>query len=180
MDDNREARMTTPGEVFASARLILLDFDGPVTRLLPPPANRELADNVRRFAKDQGVSLTDEEETTTDHLAIIRAASRTTAARDVEAYGTAAEVEAARRSPLTPGIRELLESARNNGAEVVIVTNNSPDCATTFFMTHQLMGYISAIIGRDPDHIDRMKPSPFILQEGMRRSRQRPAVMIGD
>lgn len=90
--------MTTAAELFAQAQVILLDYDGPVTRLLPPPANAELAANARSLATELGMPLTPELETTTDHLAILRAANRHSGevAIQVEAFCTAGEREAAR------------------------------------------------------------------------------------
>ena len=110
--------MTTAAELFAQAQVILLDFDGPVTRLLPTPANAELAANARSLATELGMPLTPELETTTDHLAILRAANRHSGevAIQVEAFCTAGEREAAALSEPTEGVREALEGAASRSA----------------------------------------------------------------
>lgn len=173
--------MTTAAELFAQAQVILLDFDGPVTRLLPPPANAELAASARSLAAELGMPLTPELETTTDHLAIIRAANRYSpdVAMHVEAHCTTGEREAATSSTPTPGVRDVLEACARRGATVIVVTNNSPECAVDFLRANDLSSLVQEVIGRDPEHIDEMKPSPAMLVAAMKEHHGN-ALMIGD
>lgn len=173
--------MTTAAELFAAAEVILLDFDGPVTRLLPPPANTALTDRARALALALGMPLTPDLAATTDHLAIIRAANRHSAevAMRVEALCTAEERVAAATSEPTAGVRETLEAAARQKSPVVIVTNNSPECATEFLASNQLSNLVEVVIGRDPRHIELMKPSPAMLLAAVAQ-RLGAAIMVGD
>lgn len=60
---------------------LLLDFDGPMTRLLPPPRGAELAEAVRRPLRGAGIELPPDVAGSRDHLAVLRYV-----ARDVPTY----------------------------------------------------------------------------------------------
>ncbi|WP_394277406.1 HAD family hydrolase [Luteococcus sp.] len=173
--------MITAAELFSQADLIMLDFDGPVTRLLPPPANAELAARAREAARDAGVPITDDLDSSTDHLAFIRAAGAHSpvALQAVESLCTTGEVAAALTSPVTPGAVDLLESANRGGKTVVIVTNNSPACVSRFVQLHDLVHHVDSIVGRDPRRPDLMKPDPHPLRQALQAEHAK-AIMIGD
>jgi len=66
------ASKTRARKVIVAAEVVFLDFDGPITPLMPPPANAAAADAARQPLLEAGVSLQGELRTTTDHLAVLR------------------------------------------------------------------------------------------------------------
>ncbi|MCH9767797.1 MAG: hypothetical protein K0U70_08365 [Actinomycetia bacterium] len=69
MGINRATADVTPvAEVLSSARALLLDCDGPITALMPPPFNAKAAEQARLALQE--IPLPDEIATTTDHLAV--------------------------------------------------------------------------------------------------------------
>jgi HAD superfamily hydrolase (TIGR01509 family) len=171
-------------ELVASTGPILLDFDGPVTQLLPPPLNSEVARVARQCLLDAGVVLPSEVATTTDHIAILRCAGRVggEAQARVEAVCIAAEVGAARLSSPTPGIVDVLEAAKRVNRPVSVVSNNHRDAIEVFLGVHGLLSYVHSIFGRVDGSPELMKPDPHVLKLAIRLLDSSPerCLFIGD
>lgn len=157
--------MSTPEAVLSPASGILLDFDGPVTPLMPPPVNRLAAEATRQPLLDASISLPEEIAATTDHLAVLRYAGHLDPEilREVEAAAVTAEVAAARASQPTPGAHEFLHACRATGKRVVIVSNNSSDAVHTYLNRFTLHRLVHAVIGRQQHRPDLMKPHPSLV-----------------
>jgi len=166
------------------ASAILLDFDGPVTQLMPAPVNKDAADLARAAFRDAGAGLPADLADVSDHLAVLRAAQRAGSAtlQAVEDACRSAEVAAALVSQPTLGVADLLRSARSAGIPVVIVTNNAPEAAHAFLHLHELDGLVHAVVGRDPERPDLMKPNPTLIDQATAFIDVAPtsAVLIGD
>jgi hypothetical protein len=123
----RGQEVTKTRELVRSAHAVLLDFDGPITPLMPAPANMHAAD-IGRTALAAHQLDPDEIRWTSDHLAVIRWAGShaPSALPDVEAACNAAEAEAARTCVPTPGTHDMLVALHAVDIPVVIVTNNPP------------------------------------------------------
>ncbi len=96
--------MTDAPALLRSARAVLLDFDGPVTPLMPAPLNMQAADAARAaLARDWIYPA--ETRTMSDHLAIIRwaGAYAREALPDVEAACIAAEIDVGAHLATEPG-----------------------------------------------------------------------------
>lgn len=164
------------------ARAVLLDFDGPVTLLMPPPSNAHAAEAAR--AALPGPALPREVATTTDHLAVLRWAANNAPDRldDVEHACIEAEIEAARVSKPTPGALDFLHSCAHVGKPVVIVSNNAADAVLTFLNRYDATNLVSGIVGRQPRRPDLLKPHPSLVLAALDLV-QMPAddgVLIGD
>ncbi|WP_129789136.1 HAD family hydrolase [Promicromonospora panici] len=169
--------------MLGSARALLLDFDGPVTPLMPAPANMHAADAGRAALAVHGID-TGEIHATSDHLAVIRwaGAHAAEALPDVEAACHAAEVEAARSCAPTPGAHELLRALDTNGVPVLIVTNNAADAGRIYLERWDLTRYVRDIVGRPVHRPDLMKPHPHTINRALQITATKPAatVLIGD
>lgn len=176
------AGITRACELLSAARVLLLDFDVPVTPLLPAPHNLALADQLRTVAQAHGMSLPGDLATTSDHLAILRAAARHDPATldAVERAAIAGEVEAAHRSPLTPGIVDLLHQCHQRGMRVAMVSNNPAVCIEVFLQLHHLEHLVAQVQGRTACHPEWMKPDPRVLQLALADTPAAEAVMLGD
>ncbi|MGH3347866.1 MAG: HAD family hydrolase [Nocardioides sp.] len=141
---------------------MILDFDGPVTTLMPPPANLVAADRAREPLK--GIALSEDVRETTDHLAVLRWTLETHPSRllEVESACTAAEVECARISPKSPEIDWLLERAEQHALLIGVASNNSENSVRTFL---DRFGWeFAALACRTPESVRLMKPNPaFVL-----------------
>src|SRR3954447_14519994 len=151
-------------DLVASTGPILLDFDGPVTQLLPPPANAEIARLARQPLLHEGIRLPSEIAETTDHIAALRFAGAIggeSQAR-VEGLCIAAEVGAARRSVPTVGVIAMLRAAQVVARPVSIVSNNHRDAVEAFLVTHKLLHLVHSIFGRVDGAPELMKPDPYV------------------
>lgn len=155
--------MTTADELVRAAKGILLDFDGPVTSLMPPPVNALAADAARAALK--GVELPTDVATTTDHLTVLRwtASGASDRLADVENACVTAEIAAARISEPTAGALDFLRWCRHEGKPVVIVSNNAAEAITTYLNRFNATSLIRGIVGREPRRPDLLKPHPSLV-----------------
>jgi beta-phosphoglucomutase-like phosphatase (HAD superfamily) len=156
--------------VLAATGPILLDFDGPVTPLLPAGPNAHLAHATREQLRRSGVTIPTAVATTTDHLAVLRlATNEADAIREaVELVAIAGEVEAAKTSTPTAGAHDTLRGCREAGRAVVIVSNNAAQAVETYLDRHHLNGLVSAVLGRPYGRPDLMKPHPELVDRAVR------------
>lgn len=156
-------------QIVASTQGVLLDFDGPMTPLMPAPLNFEIADSIRSVLRNAEVPMPADVEDTKDPLVVLRFAANL--AEDVEAVAEQtcrdAEVEAARRASPTPGALELLAACAATDRPLVIVTNNSADAAWAFVQQAGLVRYIADVCGRPAGHPELMKPDPYLLHSAI-------------
>lgn len=175
--------MTDARTLLWSARAVLLDFDGPVTPLMPAPLNMQTADAARAALARQGIEPVELRETS-DHLAIIRWAGAHTpdALPDVEATCIAAEVEAARTSQPTAGAHELIDALHRAGVPVVIVTNNAAEAVSTYLERWHLASKVRGVVGRPESEPALMKPNTHIVEAALQIAQVEPAdaVLFGD
>ena len=170
--------------LLAHTTAVLLDFDGPVTPLLPADRNARLADDTRAVLRDAGTELSDSVSTTSDHLAVLRfAASNAPATLEaVERIAVQGEVEAARLAVPTPGAAEFLVACQQTKRPVVVVSNNSADSVEAFLQQHDLRDLVKEILGRPYGDPSLMKPHPELVRRALAILDRQPqsCVMIGD
>ncbi|PJI86570.1 HAD family hydrolase [Luteimicrobium subarcticum] len=169
-------------ELLADAKVVLLDFDGPVTLLMPPPMNGEVADALRDVLRQHGAATGFPE--TTDHLAVLRwtAQHARSALEDVERAADELEVEAALRAVPTRGSAELLAHCREQRKPVVVVSNNAAVAVRAYLERWELADAVAGIVGRPQGHPERMKPRPDMIHDALALRGAVPgeAVLIGD
>lgn len=170
-----------PRRLIEDCAALLLDFDGPMTKLLPPPKNVELADAARGPLLAVGQELTEDIATTTDHLKVLRwtgghAPDQLAA---VEAVIVAGEIDAAKVSEPTDGLIELL---RHHGHKTVVVTNNAPEAVKEFLKRPGLTTAIIPVVGRPLGRCQLMKPSPALVERALTLvgAKSTASALIGD
>lgn len=175
--------MTDARALLLSARAVLLDFDGPITPLMPAPLNIQAADSAREALVRRSVNV-DEVRETSDHLAVIRwtGIHAPEALADVEAACTVAELDAARTCHPTPGSHDLIAALDAAGVPVVIVTNNAASAARMYLERWILASHIRDVVGRPARHPQLMKPSTHTVELALQIAQSDPpdAVLIGD
>lgn len=149
-------------ELIASADALILDFDGPVASLMPPPKNAEAAAAARKPLT--GLDLPAEVLDSIDHLTVLRwtlqhAPSRL---RAVEEACTRAEVDCAAVARPSPEAGWLRTTAIARELPTAIVSNNSEEAVTAFMSR---AGWpVDVYACRTADNVRLMKPSPFLVQ----------------
>lgn len=176
--------MSDAAQLLASARTVLLDFDGPITPLMPPPENMQAANAARKALASHRADLPSVLAATSDHLAILRWAGQNAieALADVEAACTAAEINSARHCVPTPGAHELLAALHEAGVQVYVVSNNAERALDAYFVRHRLGVYARDLIGRPPLRPELMKPHPHIINFALKAAQadRSATVLIGD
>lgn len=174
--------MTTASVLVHAAKVILLDFDGPVTALMPPPINAQAADVAR--AALNGVDIPAEVATTTDHLTVLRwtAANAPDRLGAVEDACVTAELAAARLCEPTAGALDFLRWCQQESKSVVVVSNNAALAITTYLNRFDATGLVRGIVGREPRRPNLLKPHPSLVLAALELAQAEPrdAVLIGD
>lgn len=171
--------------VIDRARVVLLDFDGPVCRIFAQRPASAVAHELRRLLVDQAVTLPAEILTEPDPLAVLRFTAtlgRPAVVRLVDEALCREEVTAARTAKPTLYGREVIVAAQQTGRRVAVVSNNSADAIHTYLAARRLTGYVHPVIGRAPANPDRMKPNQAPVLDAVRELRANPehCVLIGD
>lgn len=176
-------RVTAAGLV-ASAKAVLLDFDGPLTPLMPAPVNRQAADLARAAVPPDADPMPPDIAGTTDHLTVLRWAGTqsTHTLEAVERACIAAEVKAAKRSAPTLGALEFLRACAEQERAVVIVSNNSSEAIRSYLGRCKANGMVRGVVGRAPHHPELLKPHPSLGLAALDIVQTPPerAVIIGD
>lgn len=154
--------MTSTEQLIAASKGLILDFDGPIAALMPPPMNKTAADRARQLL--QSLEMPEDVERTADHLAVLRWTLEFHPSRlpDIEAACTAAEVECAQKCQKSSEIDWLLDLAEHQGLPVGIASNNSEASVRTFI--DRFPWSFGAVVARTPENVRLMKPNPaFVL-----------------
>src|SRR5690606_27418744 len=170
--------------LLASRRCVVLDFDGPVTRLLPGEEYLRVTEGAREIALSRGVPLDDELAAQTDHVQLLRLVARRdpAAGRAVERWCTARELAAARSAAPFPGVAAFVTACQARGTAVAVVTNNAPTAVAEVLARGGAPLAPLPVHGRDPEALDRLKPAPALVLDALRDVGVGPeeAVMVGD
>ncbi|PYG00133.1 haloacid dehalogenase superfamily, subfamily IA, variant 3 with third motif having DD or ED [Georgenia satyanarayanai] len=165
-------------------RLVVLDFDGPLARLLPGEKFLRVAAGARELAVSLGVVLDDELARQTDHVQLLRLVSRRDAAtaRAVERWCTERELEAAAAARPVAAAGAFVRACHERGTGVAVVTNNAAGAVTAVLAHGGPPLTALPVHGRTPDALERLKPSPSMLLAAAREAGTGPgeAVMVGD
>lgn len=182
-----EQQALTARQLVTAATLVLVDFDGPLARLLPGGRWLEVSALVRARAGELGgPELEAALDGEPDHVQCLRRVHEL--APDV-VPGLAAEVtrlELEAAPQVAPGEHALafLEGCLGRGAAVVVVTNNDPRVVPLVLDPARpgLSARLDGILGRADDRLAELKPSPVMLVEALQLTGAAPpdAVFLGD
>ncbi len=141
---------------------VLVDLDGPLTRLLPAPAHLELAAHLAAEVPELG-----DANAFADHVHVLRRAAAARSARlpDLLARASAAELEAAGRAEPAPGAADFLTRVRDAGLPVAVVSNNADAAVHRALRTCGLNHLVDHVVARLDDELDRLKPAPDLVLE---------------
>lgn len=172
-------------QVVEQTRALLLDFDGPITPLLPGTAGRYLATAALSVLHRARVPIPDHIGSTTDHLAVLRYTAETQQARvlaQLEETCRAGEVVAAMVSEPTPGSDDVFFAAKFANRPIVIVTNNADEAVETYLDRRGLTNLVLGIAGRVPGHPELMKPhtQPVRLALDALQAEPQACAFVGD
>ncbi|MER5607525.1 HAD-IA family hydrolase [Micromonospora tulbaghiae] len=172
-------------KVIDRARVILLDFDGPVCSIFAQHSASTVAHELRRLLVDQAVTLPPGILAERDPLAVLRFTAtlgRPAVVRLVDEAMTREEVTAARTAEPTPYGREVIVAAHQTGRRIAVVSNNSADSVHAYLSARRLTSYVHPVIGRPEAAPERMKPDPFPVLAAVRELGAQPAecVLVGD
>lgn len=177
-----------------AARCVLLDLDGPVTRLFPGDSWLELSRQVRKAAVDAAAAsapaladtLTAALADQRDHVQCLRIVAHH--APDllplVVDLVTRTELDVARTAVAYPSAVRLVEETLARGGQVAVVTNNDPRVVGLVLERARagLTARLAGVHGRTPGTVDDLKPRPDLLLRGLADAGCPPdaAVFLGD
>jgi HAD superfamily hydrolase (TIGR01549 family) len=163
-----DANSDTLGEledVLASVDALLLDFDGPICTLFANISPCVTAADARMALSAQGIDLPDELRDTRGALALLKWAESNapSAVPAIEEIQDIAEERAVNNATPTPYSFTAVVAAHASGLKLAIVSNNSPQAIRRYLGMHGMLGYFTAVSGREKGDASAMKPSPALL-----------------
>jgi HAD superfamily hydrolase (TIGR01509 family) len=171
-------------DLVAKARVVILDFDGPICSVFAGyPSVRAVSATLRALEaagfdlRPQWLNLED------PHRLLIEVATQTPGAVDiVEDALTRAEVHAVDSAQITAGVRDLIDQVTSRGQQWAVVSNNSTESIERFCAREDFARTPSLIVGRAKGEPHLMKPNPFALRQALETLRMPAwdAVFIGD
>ncbi|WP_158441125.1 HAD family hydrolase [Kribbella steppae] len=163
---------------------MLLDFDGPVCSVFAGYPATQIAEELRALIQDALGHLPQRilEASGPHEVLAASAPFGDRVWRQVEDALQAAEVKAVESATATPGADAFLSACSVSDRPVSIVSNNCEASVRAYLDHAGLASRIQHIEARDPVHVDRMKPSPFLLERAAGVLGVDPAqtVLIGD
>jgi HAD superfamily hydrolase (TIGR01509 family) len=172
--------------VVASAELVLVDFDGPLARLLPGERWLELSAQVRTRAGELGgPELEQALEGQPDHVQCLRTAAGLAPELGLPLADLVTRAELAAACDIAPGPDAVvfLEQCLERSA-VAVITNNDPRVVGLVLDRDRpgLTDRLAAVLGRVDDRLDDLKPSPAMLFQALRTTGTQAgaAVFLGD
>ncbi|MEU4196936.1 HAD hydrolase-like protein [Kribbella sp. NPDC026611] len=87
--------------------------------------------------------------------------------RRIEEALQVAEVRAVESATATPGVEAFLDACWAAGRPVAIVSNNCHESVRSYLDRANLAAKITHVEARDPNHAERMKPNPFLLEQAL-------------
>ncbi|MFF0450405.1 HAD family hydrolase [Streptomyces sp. NPDC004609] len=175
--------------LFAGAKSVLFDFDGPICHLFERHPAPRIAAELRDWAR---LNLPDglpavPSASFHDPLALLRAAAarhpESELVSRMESRLTSHERRAAGIADPTPGADQLIRRLDEAGYQLAVTTNNSPDSVRIYLDRMALTRHFGErrIHGRTGD-LTLMKPNPACLRRALAETGSTPAesLMIGD
>lgn len=167
------------------AKVLLLDFDGPICSVFSGFPAYAVANQLRDTLRRGGhLDLPESVLQSSDPFDILRYAA--TLGRDevqyVEAAFTAYECDAIRSARPTPGAHRLIRDWHQTSRPLAVVSNNSRMAIENYLALHGLSALVDSISGRSCIDINRLKPSPDLVQAALSAvdSQASDAIFIGD
>ncbi|GGM51023.1 HAD family hydrolase [Dactylosporangium sucinum] len=168
-------------DLVAAARVLMLDFDGPVCALFAGYPAPVMAEELCALAADRGATVTSDsplqvlrEVAALDNPALTQAVA--------DAAGDAEVIAAATARP-TAGVDAVLRAARGTGRRVAIVSNNAAEAVHAYLNRHALDEHVDLVVGRY-DGMDprQLKPDDHLVRLALRSLAVAPeaALFVGD
>jgi phosphoglycolate phosphatase-like HAD superfamily hydrolase len=157
-------------EVLAKTGPVLLDFDGPVTPLMPAPLNWQIAEAMRGTVRASSISLPKGIAISADPLVVLRYAYSNlpmSLRALVEQVCIDGEVAAAQLCQPTLGGHETIRACRLTGRPIAIVSNNAPDAIDVYLDRYELRDLVLAVFARPHGRPDLMKPNPALVDRAV-------------
>jgi phosphoglycolate phosphatase len=152
--------MTSLHALFEQADALLLDFDGPVCKLFAGYPAQEIADEIRALLGDHQEQLPEHLKHSPNPLRLV-AWTGTNAPQllpTTEQALARAESRAADSATPTQHADTMIRATAESGRPIVVVSNNSAEAIWRYLRAHELDQHVRAVVGRDPQRPDQMKP----------------------
>jgi HAD superfamily hydrolase (TIGR01549 family) len=171
-----------PAALVSGAKIVLLDFDGPVCSVFAGRPAPEVAEHLREMIRQHGYSVPAHITHETDPMVVLEFAGsldeRLVASVDIALR--AAELDAVRVASPTPGSAEFIRHTATEHRTVIVVSNNSTEAIEAYLAAHDLSTSVAGIVGRAIARPDLMKPHPWSLTMALKHGGPAGAVYIGD
>jgi HAD superfamily hydrolase (TIGR01509 family) len=176
--------VTSAADLVAHARVVLLDFDGPICSVFAGyPAVRAVSAALRALeaggfdVQPEWLNLED------PHRLLVEVGTDMPRAIGVvEDALTRSEVHAVDSAQITSGVLALIDQVVGAGCRWAVVSNNSQESIDRFCARDDFSRKPSLVVGRPQGEPHLMKPNAFVLRRALEllKIQAEEAVFIGD
>jgi HAD superfamily hydrolase (TIGR01509 family) len=176
--------VNSAADIVARARVVLLDFDGPICSVFAGyPSVRAVIATLRAL-EAAGFNVRPEWLKLEDpHQLLIEVAAQIPEAVGIADDAlTRSEVHAVDSAQITAGVTDLIDQMTDRGQQWAVVSNNSAESIARFCTRKDFARTPSLTVGRPKGEPHLMKPNPFALGRALAllRIQAEDAVFIGD
>jgi HAD superfamily hydrolase (TIGR01549 family) len=164
---------------------LLIDFDGTLFRLFAHVDLAPLAKAISAYLAGQGFVFDPDQDPFNAPKALgestLDVAKKDVLLQAVDQMLRETEVDAIASGEAVPGAIELCTALAKSSLPWGVVSNNSPASIRAFFNRFKLQAP-TLIIGREPEHPEHLKPSPYPLQKAAEALHLKPEalLLVGD
>lgn len=172
--------------IIEHARVLLVDFDGPICSIFAGYPAPTVAEELRQLVAALGGDVPSERDAEEGPIRVLRLVATTCPPPIVQAVADAlrdAELEATETAEPTRAADDVLRAARASGRRVAVVSNNSEDAVRRYLDRHELGSYVDHVSARhDSMHPRLMKPNDHLIRRALDNLGTAPAagVLVGD
>lgn len=150
-------------ELLADVRCLLLDFDGPICAIFAGRPTRSVVTDLLDTLASHGITPPEPVQNARDPFDVLRYAATISPdlAANIEARLQANEIIATRSARPTQHAAYLIDTWRQSGRALAIVSNNSAAAVESYLSDHDIsVDQIAARTSADPQ---LLKPSPHLI-----------------
>jgi len=176
--------VNSAADLVARARVVLLDFDGPICSVFAGYPSAHAVTATLRALEAAGFEVRPQWLKLEDpHQLLVEVADQIPEAIGIaEDALTRSEVHAVESAQITVGVSDLIDQITDRGQQWAVVSNNSAESIGRFCVRKDFARTPSLTVGRPKGEPHLMKPNPYALRHALEilRTPARDAVFIGD
>lgn len=156
--------MTTLAEIVEQTKALLLDFDGPVSRVFAGLTTPTVVSELHSHLADEGIDPPVGLDSDPLQLLVWVDSHHRSLAGSVDDRLSHLETAAVESATPTAHAHDVIMTAKYRGLLTAVVSNNSQQAIERYLALHSLTAEVTVVVGRAPGEPMLLKPHPHSVQ----------------